>query len=311
MIQKIFNEIAAAAGTVSGDSVGRVLGISKMAVSKYVKKLISQGVHIDVSSKGYTYINSDSLDVISMSYKLRKSGLDNIEPIIEVVESTNTMAKTVAKDYAGDYVYLAPYQTQGRGRNKRQFVSELGGLYMTYSMNTPNLLITDSLNIVLLSGLAVSNVLEKYNIKSEIKWPNDVYVGGKKICGILLESNVTQSIIDRIYIGIGVNINNNLADTISEIATTMRLQGANNAKREDVAVEIIAEINRLMKGYTRDGQSSFKKDYLAKSWTIDRKVSAEIKGVEVEGIATEITELGYLKIETIGREYIVIAGDVT
>lgn len=310
MTELIFNQIVAAMGVISGDSIGKVVGISKMAVNKHVKKLIARGIPIEISSRGYNYINSDTLDSFTLTLKLNRAELANITPIVDIVGSTNTAAKAVAKDYTGDFVFISPNQTQGRGRNKREFISEVGGLYMTYSLATSNLPVTESLNIVLLSGLAVSNVLNGYGIQSKIKWPNDVYVNDKKICGILLESNVMQSVIDRIYIGIGVNINNELADNISSIATSMRILGVTDAKREDVVVEIILEINRLIKEYYKVGQNSFKQSYLDKSWTIGRTVAAVVNGQDICGLATGITDTGYLIINNDGVNYIVVAGDV-
>lgn len=310
MTELIFNQIVAAMGVISGDSIGKVVGISKMAVNKHVKKLIARGIPIEISSRGYNYINSDTLDSFTLTLKLNRAELANITPIVDIVGSTNTAAKAVAKDYTGDFVFISPNQTQGRGRNKREFISEVGGLYMTYSLATSNLPVTESLNIVLLSGLAVLNVLNGYGIQSKIKWPNDVYVNDKKICGILLESNVMQSVIDRIYIGIGVNINNELADNISSIATSMRILGVTDAKREDVVVEIILEINRLIKEYYKVGQNSFKQSYLDKSWTIGRTVAAVVNGQDICGLATGITDTGYLIINNDGVNYIVVAGDV-
>jgi BirA family biotin operon repressor/biotin-[acetyl-CoA-carboxylase] ligase len=130
---------------------------------------------------------------------------------VDVIPSTNSEMLLHPEKYPHGSVLVAERQTAGRGRAQRSWNSDTGGLYLS-------LLLKESgspvkyFPFVLLSALAVAKTLKRYtNLKIEIKWPNDVYVNDRKICGILAESNVLANSL-HLVIGIGININNSVKD---------------------------------------------------------------------------------------------------
>lgn len=294
--------------SVSGDSLGESLGISRNAINKHVNKLKSLGILIESSKRGYHYIESDTLSEYTLRQKLEKSGL-NIVPFVSVCDSTNNYAKTLLCDNQ-NYLVAAPYQTSGKGRLKRQFSSKEGGAYTTFVFHPKNLSVMNSLNIVLLCGLAVNNVLHRFNINSTIKWPNDVLVDGRKICGILLESTLDSERISKMYLGIGINVSNDLAD-ISNIAVNMNELLGKEIYREDVIVSLANELVSLLNEYETSGFDSLRADYQKFSSTIGQNVTVKDGDNTVSGKAIGISKHGYLiLIDDDGNEREIVVGDI-
>lgn len=300
--------IASGNKSVSGDSIGESLGISRNAINKHVNKLKSLGILIESSKRGYHYTESDTLSEYTLKYKLEKNGL-NIMPFVSVCDSTNNYAKTLFCD-SSSYLVVAPYQTSGKGRLKRQFSSKEGGAYTTFVFHPTNLSVMNSLNIVLLCGLAVNNVLHKFNINSTIKWPNDVLVDGRKICGILLESTLDSERISKMYLGIGINISNDLSD-ISGIAVNMNELLGKEIYREDVIVLLANELVSLLNEYELNGFDSLKADYQKFSSTLGNNVTVKDGENMVSGQAIGISKHGYLiLIDDNGIEREIVVGDI-
>lgn len=294
--------------SVSGDSLGENLGISRNAINKHVNKLKSLGILIESSKRGYHYIESDTLSEYTLRQKLEKSGLD-IAPFVSVCDSTNNYAKTLVCDNQ-NYLVAAPYQTSGKGRLKRQFSSKEGGAYTTFVFYPKNLSVMNSLNIVLLCGLAVNNVLHKFNINSTIKWPNDVLVDGRKICGILLESTLDSERISKMYLGIGINVSNDLSD-ISDIAVNMNELLGRKIYREDVIVSLANELVSLLNEYETNGFDSLRADYQKFSSTIGQNVTVKDGDNMVSGKAIGMSKHGYLiLIDDDGKEREIVVGDI-
>lgn len=294
--------------SVSGDVIGESLGISRNAINKHVVKLKSLGVIIESSKRGYHYIESDTLSEYTLRYKLENSGLD-ITPFVSICDSTNNYAKTLDTE-CQRYLVSAPYQTHGKGRLKRRFSSKEGGAYTTFVFSPTNLSVMNSLNLVLLCGLAVNNVLHKFGINASIKWPNDVLVDGKKICGILLESTLDSERINKMYLGIGINVSNDLSE-ISDIAVNMNDLLGKVVYREDVIVSLASELVLLINEYEQNGFETLKTDYQKNSCTIGKNVSVKDGDSIVSGRAIGVSKHGYLiLIDDDGVEREIVVGDI-
>ncbi len=139
---------------------------------------------------------------------------------IESIDSTNTYLKKL-KTPTEDTVIIAKKQTGGRGTKGRSFICEEGGVYMSllrlYPCKAEN-----SFSIMMNSAVAVVKTLSAFDIKAKIKWPNDVIVNGKKICGILIENVFEGEYVSRSIVGIGLNVNNPIADEIKDIAISTK-----------------------------------------------------------------------------------------
>ena len=137
------------------------------------------------------------------------------------MNSTNDYAKSLRN--RGENVFIvAERQSGGRGTKGRSFSSERGGLYfskLTFYQNFPA---TETFKIMQGAAAAVCQTLKENGIQPVIKWPNDVYVNGKKICGILIENALSGKNVSSSVVGIGLNVNNALPAELRDIATSMR-----------------------------------------------------------------------------------------
>ena len=140
--------------------------------------------------------------------------------LLEKIGSTNDYVKAI-KNPEEDLLVIAKRQTGGRGTKGRSFVSEEGGVYLSLLRLYP-CRAEDSFSIMMGSALAVVKTLRVYGVEAKIKWPNDIIVNGKKICGILIENVFEGELVKRAVIGIGVNVNNPISKEIWEIAVSLK-----------------------------------------------------------------------------------------
>lgn len=308
-IDKILDMLSASDDYLSGEYIGNTLGISRIAVNKQIKKLIASGVCIDVSRKGYKYVVSDSLTAQTLSKKLHNIGL-NMPVFVNEVVSTNTEAKRIYPELNSEFLFVAPRQISGRGRLDRVFVSGEGGMYMTLCYKPNKIFVSDSLKIVLLTGLAVAKTLKKYTDNVAIKWPNDVFVNGKKICGILLESVVTENITEAIFLGIGVNIYNEIPLELREKVTSLALEGIPTIPREQMICEVLHNLCTMLEVYQKDGFAPFEEEYKNLSMTIGHNVVVNNNGEKKCGFGVGLSEEGYLLLQNGDVVEKIILGDI-
>ena len=135
------------------------------------------------------------------------------------IDSTNDYA--VSHDEPSDFAVIAKRQTGGKGTKGRSFSSETGGAYLTLVRYYP-LKAENSFKIMASSCLAVAKTLGVYRINASVKWANDVLVGAKKICGILIKNSFEGEYVKKSVIGIGVNLNNEIPKELSDVAVTAK-----------------------------------------------------------------------------------------
>ncbi len=158
---------------------------------------------------------------------------------IRETESTNTYAKDLAEAGERDACVIADRQTGGRGRLGRTFESPEGGLYMSFICPGTDM-IGDTLTAKV--AVAAARAIERFTgLAVGIKWVNDLYVNGRKLCGILAEAVWKNGTPDHLIIGIGVNLWGDLPEYLSGIATTVESEGGQVPDREELARAILAE----------------------------------------------------------------------
>lgn len=139
---------------------------------------------------------------------------------VKSIDSTNTYLKKLKKPKE-DTLIIAKKQTGGRGTKGRSFICEEGGVYMSLLKLYP-CKAEESFSIMMNSAVAVVKTLSAFDIKAKIKWPNDIIVNGKKICGILIENVFEGDEVARSIVGIGLNVNNPIAKEIEDIAISTK-----------------------------------------------------------------------------------------
>lgn len=230
--------------------------------------------------------------------------------------STNDFAKELATHGAAEgTVVIAEEQTAGRGRLGRNWFSPKGGLYLSITLK-PKLKASEAVKLVYVAGLAVAEALhELYGLKTETKWPNDVLVDGKKICGILTEMSTSGEKVNFAILGIGINANVSLRAFPKELQTHVT-----SLKNELDGKIILEELFRVVLEKLEENYASFLKEgfvSILEKW----KSYASFLGKSVEvtdatqkfhGLALDVDHEGALIIRledgTVKR---IFSGDVT
>ena len=157
----------------------------------------------------------------------------------EEIESTNTYIKT-RRNEGKDLIVTATAQTGGRGTKGRSFSAEKGGVYLSKLSHYTDFPASQAFKIMIGGAVAVCKTLEHYGLRPVIKWPNDIHVNGKKICGILIENVFSGKNISSSVVGIGVNVCNLLPDSLDAIATSMLIETGKTFDVEEVTRYLIA-----------------------------------------------------------------------
>jgi len=225
--------------------------------------------------------------------------------------STNDAAKRRARE--GDKegtVIIAEEQTAGRGRIGRSWLSPRGSVALSVILY-PQLAYLSSL--IMVASLATANAIERVtSLKAQLKWPNDVLVNGKKVCGILVESDVKGNKVDYAVIGIGLNVNINLADFpgIAPFATSLSHELGRYVSRRQIIRNLLAEAERLYLALP-EGDSVFRQ-WRERLVTLGQQVRVSSGEATYEGIAESVARDGSLLLrQPDGNLLKIVAGDVT
>jgi BirA family biotin operon repressor/biotin-[acetyl-CoA-carboxylase] ligase len=228
-----------------------------------------------------------------------------------VLGSTQDLARELALAGAPEgTVALAGRQTAGRGRLGRSFISPRGGLYLTVVLR-PALECLRPLPII--AALAVARGLERVaGLTTALKWPNDVLVGGRKICGILLESDLTGQAVNHVLLGIGVNVNTDVAayPEIAAIATSAAAEAGREISREALAAAVLNELEELYLAV--QAGRPVQDEWRARLETLGRQVRVTWGETVEEGLAEDVDSDGSLILRhPDGSRVTIAAGDVT
>ena len=201
--------------------------------------------------------------------------------VLEEIGSTNDYAKALRKEKT-PLVVTALRQVGGRGTKGRSFCSKEGGIYLSMLRFPENFLAKDAFKIMSGAAVAVCETLRSCGVEPTIKWANDVFVNGKKICGILIENTLSGDKIASSIVGVGVNICNPLPDELAEIATSLYLETGKRFSVEKITERLIEE---LLKERTIDDYRAYLGFIGARVTLIlgDELVPATLLGVDDEG----------------------------
>ncbi len=277
----------------SGQDIAEEINVSRAAVWKAVKQLQADGYRIDaVSNKGYCM--SDDNDIISADSikKYLTVPINNIE-VYKTVTSTNDLAKQYALDLKPEgTVIVAREQTAGRGRKGRSFYSPMStGVYISVLLR-PELTAEKTLYITTAAAVAVAKAIEKISGKeAKIKWVNDIFVDGKKVCGILTEGAIDFETGKMQYavLGIGVNIKKPENDFPSEI---QNIAGSVfDTTDKEVSSIIVAEIlNNFMNYYKNLANKPFYEEYKKRMFLIGKHLTVYSGKDSYPAVAIDLDE---------------------
>ncbi len=240
--------------TVSGEEIAKILGVSRVAVWKRIKKLETLGYTIKRYKEGYKLgASPDFLYPYELKKYLKTKWLGRKYIFFEEIDSTNIYAKKENLEHGT--VVLAETQTKGKGRKGRKWVSQKGkGLYFSIVLKKSYPFEQFSV-LSLLFPVAVKKAIQKHISKQIfIKWPNDLYIEGKKFAGFLIETELEGSEISKIVAGIGVNVNNTTENLkgIPTPATSLRIEEGKKLNRKQILADILLEIENQIESFSHE-----------------------------------------------------------
>lgn len=257
MEDKILNELKNAEDYISGEALSSILNISRAAIWKHIKNLKSKGYLIEgVSNKGYKLISSPDLINKSELLSLIKTSILGKNIIyFDDIDSTNIKGKELAqKDIEDGSLIIAEKQTLGNGRFNRKWVSPSGGLWFSLVLR-PNIPPTEAPKITQIAAAAIYKTLSDFNIDTTIKWPNDIHITDKKLCGILAEMKCDMDQVHYLILGIGINVNideNDFDESVKSIATSLKIQFNKPFNRNEILSKFLNHFETLYNKFLTD-----------------------------------------------------------
>lgn len=300
---------------VSGAQMAEQAGVSRAAVWKAICALRDDGYAIDAVTRGGYTLRADGgrLTAAAVTARLRTPGL--AVTALENTDSTNTCVRRLAEDGAPEgTVVVAAAQTAGRGRSGKSFLSPAGtGLYMSVLLR-PQLAMGDALLITTAAAVAVAHAVERVAaVTAQIKWVNDVYVDGKKVCGILTEGalDLENGGLRYAILGIGINICPPAGGFPPELAP---IAGAltetdGEALRAPLAAAVLDEFFAL---YPHLTEKPFYDDYVSRSLLTGRQIEVLRGGMHLPATALGIDRDLHLRVRYAdGSDENLAAGEVS
>jgi BirA family biotin operon repressor/biotin-[acetyl-CoA-carboxylase] ligase len=289
-------------GVVSGSAICAHLGTSRVAVWKHIQKLQEMGYLIESGPKGYRLgSSSDSLQPWEFP------GREDRMIYLPETPSTMDVAKDLARqDCPAFTVVVAGRQTQGRGRMRRVWGSEEGGLYFTVVLR-PHLPVLWSSRVNFLVSLTLAGVLrDGYGVEAGLKWPNDILVQGRKLSGLLSEMESEGDQVRFLNVGIGINVNNRPPDVEPPAVSLQELLGR-PVSRRDILARFLDELEQAMEAEPWD---TVMEQWKARSVSLNRPVRIVTARDDFSGTAVDVDENGALLLKQAdGTMLSVVYGD--
>ena len=284
---------------ISGEELGKKIGISRAAIWKAIKVLQGRGYDIIcVTNRGYS-LKKDSGMLSEERIKRYLTDESINVAVFEEVESTNDIVKQLGKDGAPEWtVVAARMQTGGKGRMGRTFESpDRNGVYFSVLLR-PTIAASESVKITTLASVATARVIKRLTGEDcGIKWVNDIYMKQKKVCGILTEAGIASNAdaLDYAVLGIGINISTKgLSAEVKKIAGGIGLENDHDIRNKLTAM-VLDELKLI---YEKLGSDEVYEEYKAMSLVLGRKVTFEQNGEVISATATDIAENYSLVVET-------------
>jgi BirA family biotin operon repressor/biotin-[acetyl-CoA-carboxylase] ligase len=305
---------------VSGAELAEQLHISRAAVWARIEELRHVGFDIEAGPHfGYRLVGEpDALladDLVARLAKTKVIGRDI--QVFEQTTSTNDVIEKLARDGVKEgVVVFAESQTKGRGRLGRKWISpERKGLWFSILLR-PDMRPQETTQLTVASATALRRAIQSQTgLKAEIKWPNDILIGGKKVAGILTELSAELDKVRHVILGIGVDVNLNANEFPAELkknATSLKIETGETISRAELATEILRELDADYAKICSGKFAVVADEWEARCTTIGRDVTVQIGGRRLRGCAESLDDDGALLLRTEhGRLERVIGGDVT
>lgn len=226
MKDKILGVLSENKEELSLEEVASILNVNKNRIEEHIESLKSEGIEFKISDEKYKILNSEKKKLIDeLKESIKGLNLDYNFFYFKEVGSTNNIAKMMAENGAKEgSIVIADKQIKGKARGGKKWESPDGGLWLSIVLR-PKSFPSKAPIMTLATGVAVAKTLQSLGIDAGIKWPNDILIGDKKICGILTEANTTFNVLDYIIVGIGLDSNVEIdlfTNDVKKRVTTMK-----------------------------------------------------------------------------------------
>jgi BirA family biotin operon repressor/biotin-[acetyl-CoA-carboxylase] ligase len=302
---------------VSGTKIAEEIASSRSEVWRLIQQL--RGLGVDVAghpATGYQLRSFPDLLLPEILRPLLRSTIfaEHLHHFYKI-GSTNTAAMAAAADAAPEgSVFLAEEQTAGRGRGANSWQSPRStGIYCSVIVR-PALPPSEVLVLSLAAGLAVQSAIQQVDsrVTPDLKWPNDLLIGGKKVCGILTEMNAEATRVRYIVVGVGINVNQ--ASFPKDLpATSLRLQTGSEWSRVDLVAALLKSLDREYRQLLEDPgarESILRRFAENSSWVQGKSVRIEENGSSFEGTTEGLDPRGFLQVRTPTGLQVVLSGTV-
>lgn len=303
---------------VSGEALSQRLQVTRTTIWKQVKTLQAEGYSIDTSpKKGYRLSSLPDIlspDEVGGGLHTEVFGRKHYFYFQEI-DSTNNYAKQLAAEgYPEGTIVIAEQQSAGRGRRGRQWHSEPGqGIFISLILR-PALPLNELSRITMFIAVAIVETLNRFGIKSGIKWPNDVLINGRKISGILTEAVTDMDGIEYVVTGIGLNVNNLIEDFPEEfrcIATSVQEEAGRFISRVELLQELLLQLETGYCQLLSGGFSEILEKVRSLSLVIGRDIKFDNGNGITSGRAIDIDNNGFLTVrDSMGNIHSVMSGEI-
>lgn len=263
--------------------------------------------------EGYTLVGSpDVLAPAEIKAGLKTSMMGKNIHYFKETESTNILARDMAGSVDEGTVVIAESQTGGRGRMGRKWISPEGGIWLSVVLK-PRMQPLHAPRITLLAGVAVAKTIRNIGLPAKIKWPNDVLINGKKVCGILTEIGAEMDSIQYVVVGVGIDANvdtETFPEEFRDSSTSLKNELGHDINRVEFVQRLLSEFESLYMKFQKEGFSSILEEWRNMSATIGEWVKITTQSRIIYGEAVGVDSDGALILETgEGRLEKIVAGN--
>ncbi len=303
---------------VSGQELCEKLQVSRTAIWKKIKELQGEGYEIEaVPNRGYRIVGCpDIIAAEEVESRLKSKWAGHPVKYFDEITSTNQYAKRIGEEGAPEgTLVVADEQTQGKGRSGRVWSTPHGTAIAMTLLIRPKLPPASISMVTLVMGLAVARACrELYHLPVGIKWPNDVVIHGKKLCGILTELSAEMMSVNYVVIGTGINVNvKEFPEEIQKTATSIALELGHETGRAELIASCMEYFEVYYEKFIQAGDlSPLMEEYNELLLNRDQKVRVLEPGREYTGTALGINQNGeLLVVREDGSRTAVYAGEVS
>ena len=305
---------------LSGQDLSDVLHISRVAVWKHIKKIQALGYTVESKQKeGYKLTKkSDLLLPWEITTELDTKLLGQQAYYYDSVDSTQTEALKIANESNKEgIIIIAEKQTGGKGRSGRKWISPKGGIWFSIILH-PKFDISNITLFPIASSLALSNAIEKTcKITTELKWPNDLTIKGKKLAGMLVDASLESNKIENLVLGVGINFEVNSKEIEKVLKNTPNFYGVsslseqkNKIKPIQLIQSFLLELEKIYEQLNNNQRKKIISKWTKRSSTIGKKIEVETHQGKVKGDAIKIDDDGGLVVKNKEKTSKIFAGDI-